>query len=281
MVGVGIPSQELVLFTLEAALFPWEAWGALCLVECLVPCLPDLAWLPTWPAWELLLPSLGGRWAVVWGELLPSLGGRWAVARGELLPSLGGRWAIAWEILLSSPGGRWAVAWEELLPSLGGRWAVTREELLPSLGGRWAIAWEILLPSLGGRWAVAWGDLLPLLGGRWTVACGEELLPSPEGRWAPMPAWVGPWPSPSPGERRGLAGGILLPSPERRWSPACLLAARLLPAWGELLLETLVIFPSFLLTKFWNLLNCICLTLLNLISLTLWMKPWQSLILSI
>ena len=30
--------------------------------------------------------------------------------------------------------------------------------------------------------------------------------------------------------------------------PACLFATRLLPAWGELLLETLVIFPSFLLT---------------------------------
>ena len=50
--------------------------------------------------------------------------------------------------------------------------------------------------------------------------------------------------------------------------PTCLFATRLLPAWGRLLLllETQVIFPSFLLTKFWNFLVCLSLTLLNLIS---------------
>ena len=43
MVGVGLPSPGLALSAWEAVLFPWEAWGALCLVECLKPCLPDLA----------------------------------------------------------------------------------------------------------------------------------------------------------------------------------------------------------------------------------------------
>ena len=65
--------------------------------------------------------------------------------------------------------------------------------------------------------------------------------------------------------------------------PTCLFAARLLPAWGGLLLllEEQVIFPSFLLTKFWNFLICLSLTLLNLISPTLSTKPWHSLSLSV
>ena len=42
----------------------------------------------------------------------------------------------------------------------------------------------------------------------------------------------------------------------------------------------LVIFPSFLVTKILNLFNCLCLTLVNLISLTLFMKSWHSLSLS-
>ena len=46
MVGSGLPSQELALSAWEAVLFSWEAWGALCLVECLQPCLPDLASMP-------------------------------------------------------------------------------------------------------------------------------------------------------------------------------------------------------------------------------------------
>ena len=39
---VGLPSQESVLSAWEAELFPWEAWGALCLTEFLGACLPDL-----------------------------------------------------------------------------------------------------------------------------------------------------------------------------------------------------------------------------------------------
>ena len=42
----------------------------------------------------------------------------------------------------------------------------------------------------------------------------------------------------------------------------------------------LVIFPSFLLIRILNLFNCLCLNLVNLISLTLLMKPWPSLSLS-
>ena len=71
LVGVWVPSQELVLSAWEAVLFSWEAWDALCLVECLKPCLPDLTWLPTWPAWELPLPSPGEGWVLAWEELLP------------------------------------------------------------------------------------------------------------------------------------------------------------------------------------------------------------------
>ena len=32
----------VVLSTWETVLFCWEAWVALCLLECLWPCLPDL-----------------------------------------------------------------------------------------------------------------------------------------------------------------------------------------------------------------------------------------------
>ena len=52
VVVVRLPSQEIVLFS-------WEAWGALCLVYCLKPCLTDLAWLLDWPTWGELLPSPG------------------------------------------------------------------------------------------------------------------------------------------------------------------------------------------------------------------------------
>ena len=38
----------------------------------------------------------------------------------------------------------------------------------------------------------------------------------------------------------------------------------------------MVIFPSFLVIRWLNLFNCLCLTLMNLISLTLLMKPWHS-----
>ena len=72
MVGVELSSQELVLSAWETALSSWEAWGALCLVECLKHCLLVLAWLPAWPAWELLLPSPGEGWGVAWEVSLPS-----------------------------------------------------------------------------------------------------------------------------------------------------------------------------------------------------------------
>ena len=82
----------------EAVLFPWEARRALCLVECLGFCLPDLVpWLPAWlvgrllPAWEEL--SLAGVWVVTslpaWEEM-PSPGKEgtaWVIT--ELLPTLG------------------------------------------------------------------------------------------------------------------------------------------------------------------------------------------------
>ena len=197
----------------EIVLFSWEAWGALCLEECLRPCLTDLAWLLNWPAWGELLPSPWEGWAVAWGVLLPSLGGRRAVAWGELLPLLEGRWAIAWEQLLPSPEGRWAVARGELRGTPD--WMTAGVALLPSLGGRWVTAWGELLPSPERRWAVAGGELLPSPGGRWAIARGElrrtpdwltvgveliaweGLLPSLEGRRAP--AWLLVW------------GGLLLP----------------------------------------------------------------------
>ena len=347
-VVVRLSSQEIVLFS-------WEAWGALCLLDCLRPCLTDLAWLLGWPAGGELLPSPKGRWAVAGGELLPSLERRrvpawlpageellpslegrrvpaWLPAGEELLPSLGGRWAIAWEELLPSLeerrvpawlpageellpslegrrapawlpageellpslGGRWAIAWEELLPSLEGRrapsWLPAGEELLPSLEGRRVPAWlpagEELLPSLGGRWAIAWEELLPSLEGRrvpaWLPA-GEELLPSPERRWAvawEVPAWLPAWLLPSLEGRRVPAclpvWAGLLPSLEGGEALACLPACE-----AELLVRfialALAIFPSFLLIRILNLFNCLCLTLVNLISLTLSMKPWHSL----
>ena len=75
--------------------------------------------------------------------------------------------------------------------------------------------------------------------------------------------------------------GVLMPSPGGRGVPACLLG--LLTTWGRLLLllEDQVIFPSFLFTKFWNFLIYLFLTLLNLVSPTLSMKPWHSLSLSV
>ena len=50
--------------------------------------------------------------------------------------------------------------------------------------------------------------------------------------------------------------------------------------WVRFIALALVIFPSFLLIRVLNLFNCLCLTLVNLISHTLLMKPWHSLSLS-
>ena len=172
-VVVGLSSQKMVLF--------WEDWCALCLGECLWPCLNDLVGLLNWPAW---------------GEL---------VAWGMLLPLLEGRRTVAWEELLPSPEGRWAIAWEELLPSPEGRWAAARRELLPSPGGRWAIA-GVELGGMPDAWLLTgvewlftgvefmvWAGLLTSLEGRrvpaWLLVWGV-LLPSP-GESASLPNWLG------------------------------------------------------------------------------------------
>ena len=118
--GVGLLSQELALSAWEAVMFPWEAWRALCLAECLGFCLPDLVtWLPAWlegrllPAWEGFPPA--GVYVV---DSLPA----WEEV---LSPRKGG---TAWVVdeLLSSPKGRSVPVWEvgdatKLLPSLGGK----------------------------------------------------------------------------------------------------------------------------------------------------------------
>ena len=86
------------------------------------------------------------------------------------------------------------------------------------------------------------------------------------------------------GRKEMPSWGVLLPSLGGRGAPAWLLPAKLLLVvlllLPLLLLGDQVIFPSFLLTKFWNFSICLVLTLLNLISLTLSMKAWHSLSLS-
>ena len=248
-----------------------------------------------------LLPSLGGRWAIAWlgrppdawilGVLFPSEEGC-TVARGELLPSPGGRWAIAW---LGRPPDAWILG--VLFPSEEGC-TVTGRELLPSPGGRWAIARLGRLPN---AWIL--GELLPSEEGC-TVA-GGELLPSPGGRWAiasvgrlPMTwlaglgwlliTWLLPWGGPvpsgrrwpvakglshSPGGRRAMAGMGLWGFAWLTWLLRLLCEFKL---FGLVLLN-LVIFPSFLFISKLNLFSCLCLTLLNLLLLTLSMKSWHSL----
>ena len=90
----------------------------------------------------------------------------------------------------------------------------------------------------------------------------RELLPSPGGRWA-------------------MAGGRLWLAPAWPLVWSVLLLAYLI-VWETKLLDqivaiALVIFPCFLLIRLLNLFSCLCLTLVNLISLTLSMKPWHSL----
>ena len=89
----------------------------------------------------------------------------------------------------------------------------------------------------------------------------EGLPPSLEGRRAP--AWLLVW-------------GVLLLSPGGEvlacltdWEPKLLDGMRFVAL-------ALVTFPSFLWIRILNLFNCLCLTLVNLISLTLLMKPWHS-----
>ena len=292
MVGVGVPSQQLVLSAWEAALISWEAWDSLCLVECLKPCLPDLTWLPTWPAWELpLLPWEG--WVFAWEELLPSqkegeqLPGRYCFLpseEGEQLP--GRNCLLPWEEGEQWPGRNHFLPWEEgeqlpgencFLPHEEGEQLPEKNCFFPWRESEQLPGRNCLLPQEEGEQLP--GRTASFPGRKVSSGLGWRIAAFPEGRWVPKPkpAWEALGPFHSLGKRKGLAGGVLLPSPEGRWAPACLLATRLLPAWGELLLETLVIFLSFLLTKFWNLLSCLCLTLLNLISPTLSMKPWHSL----
>ena len=177
----------------------------------------------------------------------------------------------AWDALeeLLVTGGE--LAWEELFSSLavvelgwGGeppaserRCTAPGRELLPSPGGRWAIA-SVWLRE--GTWLFVWlfTELLVILllllawllrkllpsGGRWTVARGEL--------------------SPSPGGRRAVAR-LGLRELGGDWT--CL--------FRVMLLLTIVIFPSFLDTKWFSLFICLCFTLLNLSSLTLLMKPWH------
>ena len=63
----------VVLSYREIALFSWEDWVTLCLLECLVPCLMGLFWMLDCPVWMGgLPPSLVGGRAV--GGWLPSPG---------------------------------------------------------------------------------------------------------------------------------------------------------------------------------------------------------------
>ena len=138
----------------------------------------------------------------------------------------------------TAPGG-------ELLPSPGGRWAIAGVWLWE---GPWLFVWllwlltvfeftELLVLLLLLAWLLK--KLLPSQGG-WTVAWGEM--------------------SPSPGGRRAVAR----------------VGLRELPGdWTCLFKVILVIFPSFFDTKWFNLLICLCLTLLNLSSLTLLMNCWH------
>ena len=154
------------------------------------------------------------------------------------------------------------------------------------------------------EWNRLTGESCRLLEGRCT-APGRELLPSPGGRWAMAGVWMGdrPWLfawlftelimllvvlllawllrklSPSD-ERWTVAGGKLLPSLGGRRAVAGVKLQELvgteLACFIGLVMLLLVIFASFLDTKWFNLFICLCLTLLNLSSLTLLMKPWHS-----
>ena len=155
----------------------------------------------------------------------------------------------------------------------------------PSLVGGRAV--EEVLPSLG---RIAWGAHLLrvncFLPGREGVQLPGN-CPLPEKEVEQWPArrelslFVGDYDLLLPEKEGEVLLGVLMPSPGGRGVPACLLG--LLTTWGRLLLllDNQVIFPSFLFTKFWNFLICLFLTLLNLVSPTLSMKPWYSLSLSV
>ena len=139
--------------------------------------------------------------------------------------------------------GKLYSSWGRIASFPGGRWAIAGVWLCE---GPWLFVWlltvfeftELLVVLL---LLLAWllKKLLPSRGG-WTVAWGEM--------------------SPSPGGRRAVAGVGL---------------RELGGDWTCLFKVILVIFPSFFDTKWFNLLICLCLTLLNLSSLTLLMKCWH------
>ena len=224
--------------SLEVAQASGEGWAGWCLGECLVPCLLALGGLLLCPAWDALEELLVTGGELAWEELFSSL----AVVElgwGGELPASEGRCAAPGRELLPSPGGRWAIAGVWLR---GGTWLA------------WLFVW--LLTELLVLLVVLLVVLLLLLawllrklfpsGGRWTAARGE-LSPSPGGRRAV--AGVGLW-------ERELGGD---------WTYL----------FRVVLLLIIVIFPSFLDTKWFSLLICLCFTLLNLSSLTLLMKPWH------
>ena len=245
-VVVGLPFREPALSAWEVVLFPWEAWGALCLTEHLALCLPDLVvmWLPDWlrerllPAWEGFSPagnlwwphSLLGRKHCHWeGAHLPELfplSCFLPLGKGEQLP------ASEAAKLLPSPEGRLWPAWDApKLPSFPGgegEHLPGNELLVSCLPGKLI---NCFLPQregeclperpemplncffLGGRWASAW---------EWTASElpaweANKLLPSPEGRW--VPAWEA-WDATK-----------LLPSWGGRWASAWEWTASELPAW--------------------------------------------------
>ena len=72
----GLSSQEI-------ALFSWEDWGALCLVECLKPCLTDLAWFLDWLA-------MGRTVTFPQGKVSSSLGRTASFLRRKVSHCLGG-----------------------------------------------------------------------------------------------------------------------------------------------------------------------------------------------
>ena len=187
--GVGLHSQEPALSAWEAVMFPWEAWRALCLAECLGICLLDLlTWLPAWLEGGCYLLGMGfPQQRYMWWPCC--LLGRKHCHQGrgklpELLMScflplreddhLPEKLGILLNCFLPQ-GWRWASAREAAcLPDLVA-WDATK--LLPSPRGRWGPVWARLLSFPRGRRAPVW---------EWTALEANRLLPSLEGRWVPV-----------------------------------------------------------------------------------------------
>ena len=121
MVGVGLPSQELAMSVWEAVLFSWEAWAALCLVECLKP-------LPAWPSLIASLtclrittsPPLGkDEWLTGESCYLPQEEGEQLLAENCFLPQQEGEQLPGENCFLPQeegeqlPGRNCLLPWEE------------------------------------------------------------------------------------------------------------------------------------------------------------------------